>query len=101
MVSINIYVRSISSINPESMDYMTDLYLHQHWHDHRTLKLNLSKAVNLNDRKQIQSIWKPDIIFPNANDATFHYVTIPNVFMRIEPNGNILYILRWVEGWGN
>lgn len=93
-VHVGIYVRSISLVNSEAMDYVADLYLHQHWHDRRLRDGNKTKAVNYNDRRRIQRCWKPDIIFTNSKESQFHYVTIPNVLMRIDPQGNVLYIVR-------
>jgi len=94
LVYLSVYVRSISSINSESMDYEVDLYLQQHWRDMRLQNSTRTKTINCNDRKVIQKVWKPDIIFTNSKDSNFQYVTIPNVLMRIEPNGNVLYVLR-------
>ncbi|XP_045581084.2 glycine receptor subunit alpha-2 isoform X2 [Procambarus clarkii] len=39
-------------------------------------------------------LWKPEVYFPNAKDSDFQYVTVPNVMLRIHPDGSILYILR-------
>ena len=41
-----------------------------------------------------QAIWKPEVYFPNAKEGEFQYVTVPNVLLRIEPAGHILYMLR-------
>ena len=94
IVYISIYVRSISSINSESMDYVADLYLQQQWHDSRLQNQTQTKPINYNNRKMIQKVWKPDVIFTNSKDSSFHYITLPNVLMRIDPSGNVLYILR-------
>ncbi|ODM96329.1 Glutamate-gated chloride channel, partial [Orchesella cincta] len=42
----------------------------------------------------IKSIWKPEVYFPNAKEADFQFVTVPNVLVRINPDGVILYMLR-------
>ena len=34
------------------------------------------------------------VFFPNAKEADFQFVTVPNFLIRIHPNGEILYILR-------
>lgn len=94
VVYLSIYVRSISSIDAESMDYVVDLYLQQQWYDRRQANSSRRRAVTYNDRKNIQKIWKPDVIFTNSKDSSFHYITMPNVLMRIDPAGNVLYILR-------
>ena len=34
------------------------------------------------------------VYFPNAKEGEFQYVTVPNVLLRIKPDGQILYMLR-------
>ena len=68
-----------------------DLYLRQHWEDPRLNHAAISEALDLNDPKLVQAIWKPEVYFPNAKEGEFQYVTVPNVLLRIKPNGNILY----------
>lgn len=43
-------------------------------------------------------IWKPDTYFNNVKDAEVHKVTMPNILLRIDKNGDILYSMRWVGG---
>ena len=51
--------------------------------------------LDLNDPNLVKRIWKPEVYFPNAKDAEFQYVTVPNVLVRIDPGGKILYMLRY------
>eukprot|EP00094_Tigriopus_californicus_P005255 TCALIF_05065-PA protein Name:"Similar to GLRA2 Glycine receptor subunit alpha-2 (Homo sapiens)" AED:0.17 eAED:0.17 QI:0/0.71/0.62/0.87/0.57/0.75/8/331/433 len=76
------------------MDYQVDLYLRQHWEDPRLNHKAIAEALDLNDPKLVQAIWKPEVYFPNAKEGEFQYVTVPNVLLRIKPNGQILYMLR-------
>jgi hypothetical protein len=50
--------------------------------------------MDLADPMLVKAIWKPEVFFPNAKEANFQFVTVPNVLIRIHPNGEILYILR-------
>ncbi len=50
--------------------------------------------MDLADPMLVKAIWKPEVFFPNAKEANFQFVTVPNVLIRIHPNGDILYILR-------
>ncbi|XP_064469329.1 glycine receptor subunit alpha-2-like [Ornithodoros turicata] len=93
-VTCEIYIRSFGSINPSNMDYEVDLYLRQTWIDSRLTKSTLSRPLDLNDPKLVQMIWKPEVFFANAKHAEFQYVTVPNVLVRINPSGEILYMLR-------
>ena len=54
------------------------------------------EPLDLNDPNLVKAIWKPEVYFPNAKDAEFQYVTVPNVLVRIDPGGQILYMLRYV-----
>ncbi|XP_015930128.1 glycine receptor subunit alphaZ1-like [Parasteatoda tepidariorum] len=93
-VSCEMYIRSFGSINPSTMDYEVDLYLRQKWYDERLKKPEMSRPLDLNDPKLVQRIWKPEVFFANAKHAEFQYVTVPNVLVRIDPSGYLLYMLR-------
>jgi predicted nucleic acid-binding protein len=77
-------------------DYEVDLYLRQKWQDERLKHAEITEALDLNDPNLVKAIWKPEVYFPNAKHAEFQYVTVPNVLVRINPDGEILYMLRWV-----
>ena len=62
-----------------------DLYLRQHWMDGRLKHDQLMEPLDLNDPNLVKAIWKPEVYFPNAKDAEFQYVTVPNVLVRIDP----------------
>ncbi|MPC22885.1 Glycine receptor subunit alpha-2 [Portunus trituberculatus] len=75
-------------------DYTVDLYLRQRWLELRFLNNSLTRPVDLNDPVLVKMLWKPEVYFPNAKESDFQYVTVPNVMLRIHPDGTILYILR-------
>ncbi|XP_071518643.1 glycine receptor subunit alpha-2-like isoform X2 [Panulirus ornatus] len=93
-VTCELYIRSFGSINPTTMDYQVDLYLRQEWEDERLRHPNITRPLDLNDPSLVKTIWKPEVYFPNAKRAEFQFVTVPNVLVRINPDGQILYILR-------
>src|SRR5688572_23196097 len=41
-----------------------------------------------------ERIWKPDLFFSNEKEGHFHDIIMPNVLLRIYPNGNVLYSIR-------
>lgn len=55
---------------------------------------SLQEPLDLADPKLVQAIWKPEVFFPNAKEGDFQFVTMPNLLIRIHPDGEILYILR-------
>jgi len=73
---------------------VTDCYLRQKWTDTRLHHPNWTAPMDLSDPKLVKAIWKPEVFFPNAKEANFQFVTVPNVLIRIHPGGEILYILR-------
>lgn len=75
-------------------DYQVDLYLRQAWVDMRLHHVNLTEPLDLNDPNLVKALWKPEVYFPNAKHAEFQFVTVPNVLVRINPMGEILYMLR-------
>ncbi|XP_071537922.1 glycine receptor subunit alpha-2-like isoform X2 [Panulirus ornatus] len=89
-----LYIRSFGSIDPNSMDYQVDLYLRQAWVDERLNHADIMQPLDLNDPNLVKAIWKPEVYFPNAKHAEFQFVTVPNVLVRINPMGEILYMLR-------
>ena len=79
-----------------SKDYVTDTYLRQKWSDPRLSHADIKSPLDLADPNLVKAIWKPEVFFPNAKEANFQFVTVPNVLIRIHPGGEILYILRQV-----
>ena len=43
-----------------------------------------------------KKVWMPDTFFRNEKEGRFHNILVPNVYIRIFPNGNVLYSIRWV-----
>lgn len=56
---------------------------------------DITESLDLNDPNLVKAIWKPEVYFPNAKHAEFQFVTVPNVLIRIKPDGDILYMLRY------
>lgn len=84
-----------------SQDYEVDLYLRQKWQDARLQHPDITESLDLNDPNLVKAIWKPEVYFPNAKHAEFQFVTVPNVLIRIKPDGDILYMLRYFENKPN
>ena len=81
-----------------NQEYTVDIYLRQIWNDSR---LNWSDA-NLRDDQHhlvlppmsIERIWIPDLFFSNEKNSYFHDITVPNKYIRIGKNGDVLYSVR-------
>ena len=42
-------------------------------------------------------IWMPDTFFRNEKFGSFHTILQPNLYIRIFPDGNILYSIRYIS----
>ena len=42
-------------------------------------------------------VWMPDTFFQNEKTGHFHNIIVPNVYVRIYPNGKVLYSIRLVK----
>ncbi|XP_023216447.1 glycine receptor subunit alphaZ1-like [Centruroides sculpturatus] len=96
-VLCEMYIRSLGAVSPATMDFEVDLYLRQTWTDNRMRSPNLTRPLDLNDPNLVKKVWRPDVYFPNAKYGEFQYVTVPNVLVRINPDGKILYMLRLMQ----
>lgn len=69
------------------------MYLKISWKDERLQHKN-SFHYMVNDPEIEKFIWKPDIYFANAKEASFQTMTQPNFLFRIFPDGTIYWSLR-------
>uniref|UniRef100_A0AAN0N823 Glutamate-gated chloride ion channel n=1 Tax=Polyphagotarsonemus latus TaxID=1204166 RepID=A0AAN0N823_9ACAR len=94
-VSVNIFVRSISRIDDVAMEYAIQITFREEWNDNRLVyhdpAFEKGKFLTLTDPNKI---WKPDLFFSNEKKGHLHDIIMPNVLLRIYPNGNVLYSVR-------
>ncbi|XP_037574585.1 glycine receptor subunit alpha-2-like [Dermacentor silvarum] len=95
-VSVNLIVYELGALNEKDMDFRVDMDLQESWTDDRLAltELGVNSSFITNEGSLIASIWKPDIFFVNAKDATTHDVTVPNQLLQILPDGAILFSIR-------
>ncbi|XP_022258561.1 glycine receptor subunit alpha-2-like [Limulus polyphemus] len=95
-IKVNVYINSLGSISAANMEYRLDIYLRQSWQDHRLhlASYGIYETVTLNAHDLINRIWKPDLFFRNVKEAAFHLVTVPNMLIKVSPEGRILYSMR-------
>ena len=51
------------------------------------------KYLTLTD---VRKVWQPDTFFRNEKIGKFHDILAPNLYVRIHPNGDVLYSIRFV-----
>ncbi|XP_064601415.1 gamma-aminobutyric acid receptor subunit delta-like [Liolophura sinensis] len=93
-VAIGMYVHSLSAVSELNMEYTIDMYFRQFWNDPR-LAFNHSYEYITLDSFFRFSIWLPDPYFMNSKDEHFHTVTVPNIMIRIDGNGDVFYSQRF------
>ncbi|XP_015124731.1 glutamate-gated chloride channel [Diachasma alloeum] len=76
------------------MEYSVQLTFREQWLDER-LKFNdyggRLKYLTLTESTRV---WMPDLFFSNEKEGHFHNIIMPNVYIRIFPNGSVLYSIR-------
>ncbi|KAI8517138.1 Glycine receptor subunit alpha-3 [Branchiostoma belcheri] len=116
-VIANVYISSMDSVEEKTMtrddastirseqaidtvatvrkqtDYTVGIYLRQFWQDPRLVFEGLNKTISL-DSNIRPKIWVPDLFFVNEKDGKMHAITTANKYIRIHPNGTVLYSMR-------
>ncbi len=89
-------INNINSVSEVNMDYSLDIFFRQLWVDKR-LKFDLS-ADGINElvigSDMLHKIWVPDTFIANDKRTYFHKATVQNKFIRINPDGQVLYSMR-------
>ena len=71
------------------------LYLRHYWKDER---LSFPSSNNLSmtfDGRLVKKIWVPDMFFVHSKRSFIHDTTTDNVMLRVQPDGKVLYSLRY------
>ncbi|XP_054153951.1 glutamate-gated chloride channel-like isoform X1 [Oppia nitens] len=94
IVRVNVYIRSISRIDDVTMEYSVQVTFREQWNDNRLQFDDMNGQIRYLVLTDPNRIWKPDLFFSNEKDGHFHEIIMPNVLLRIYPNGNVLYSIR-------
>ena len=54
------------------------------------------KYLTMTDARKV---WMPDTFFRNEKEGRFHNILVPNVYIRIFPEGYVLYSIRLVSSY--
>ncbi|XP_076322621.1 glutamate-gated chloride channel-like [Tachypleus tridentatus] len=93
-VKVNIYIRSISKIDDVVMEYSVQMTFRESWRDERLMFNDMGGQMAYLTLTDPDKIWKPDLFFANEKEGHFHKIIMPNVLLRIYPNGKVLYSIR-------
>lgn len=79
-------------------EYSVQVTFREQWNDERLRYYDDTKGqlkyLTLTDPTKV---WMPDTFFRNEKEARKHEIIVPNVYVRIFPNGEILYSIRYVQ----
>jgi len=100
-VFVNVFVRSFSSIDDVKMEYSFQVTLRQQWNDKRLRFKEKLPGLGVQEGKikyltmtDASKVWMPDTFFRNEKIGRFHTILTPNLYVRVFPNGDVLYSIR-------
>lgn len=106
MICVKFYVHllllysiiSLISVGCTVQEYAMQLYMRQVWYDSR-LKFNKTdwgRSTFSMNWFFAAKIWKPDTFFINGKKSYAHAITAPNMFVRLQHDGQIYMSMRYV-----
>merc|ERR1719323_594365 len=100
-VTVNLFVRSFSKIDDVKMEYTFQITMRQSWVDRRLQYEHIKEQKNIPENRiryltmtDASKIWMPDTFFRNEKIGSFHTILQPNLYIRIFPDGTVLYSIR-------
>jgi len=93
-VTVNMYVRSILSLNENKHVWKVQLTFRQEWTDTRLSYTPTVDGFNYLPYSNTKDIWVPDLFFTNEIEAEDHSLLTPNNLIRIFPDGSVVYSTR-------
>jgi len=93
-VLVNLFVRSFEKIDDVKMEFSVQITFRQQWNDNRLSFNNIGGKIKYLTLTERNKVWMPDTFFRNEKDAKFHDIIQPNLYVRVFPNGDVLYSIR-------
>jgi len=93
-VNVNLYVRSFEKIDDVKMEYSIQITFRQQWNDNRLAFNDLQGRLKYLTMTDSKKVWMPDTFFRNEKHGQFHNIIQPNLYIRVFPNGDVLYSIR-------
>nr|WES13121.1 glutamate-gated chloride channel subunit E [Caligus rogercresseyi] len=94
IVNVNLYVRSFEKIDDVKMEYSVQITFRQQWNDNRLSFDDMEGRIKYLTMTDSKKVWMPDTFFRNEKEGKFHNIIQPNLYIRVFPNGDILYSIR-------
>ncbi|XP_071526262.1 glutamate-gated chloride channel-like [Panulirus ornatus] len=94
IVHINLMIRNVQTISDVKMEYSIQITFREQWVDHRLTFNNMQGRIQYLTLTETDMVWMPDLFFKNEKEGHFHKIILPNLYIRIYPNGGVLYSIR-------
>lgn len=94
VVNVNLYFRSFEKIDDVKMEYSIQITFRQQWNDHRLKFDSREGRIKYLTMTDSRKVWMPDTFFRNEKHGQFHRIIQPNLYIRVFPEGDILYSIR-------
>ena len=88
---------SIISIFLFQQEYSVQITFRQQWNDNRLAFNDLQGRIKYLTMTDSKKVWMPDTFFRNEKNGQFHNIIQPNLYIRVFPNGDVLYSIRQVS----
>ncbi|XP_029158501.1 glutamate-gated chloride channel isoform X6 [Nylanderia fulva] len=75
-------------------EYSVQLTFREQWLDERLQFDDFGGKLKYLTLTEASRVWMPDLFFSNEKEGHFHNIIMPNVYIRIFPNGSVLYSIR-------
>jgi len=99
-VFVNLLLRSVSKIDDFNMEYSVQLTMREEWFDDRLRFEQFKSGPGVTDFPpyltvtDTNRVWMPDIFFINEKQGHLHNLVKPNAYVRIHPDGQVLFSIR-------
>jgi len=93
-VMVNLYVRSFEKIDDVKMEFSVQITFRQQWNDNRLSFNNIGGKIKYLTMTERNKVWMPDTFFRNEKEGKFHDIIQPNLYVRVFPDGDVLYSIR-------
>ena len=94
LVKTNMYIRMIEHIDSDDQQWKVQITLRHLWNDQRLKFDNQDGKVKYVKLEDPNLIWRPDTFIVNSKKTLLHSDLLPNVMVRIYPNGNVQFSAR-------
>ena len=78
-------------------EYSVQITFRQQWNDNRLAFNDLQGRIKYLTMTDSKKVWMPDTFFRNEKNGQFHNIIQPNLYIRVFPNGDVLYSIRQVS----